>query len=178
LFAHRIASPISFDANRKLGSAKEAHQGAPHDYIGPTLKGVEHGCEEKSCEEKNRQEKNREKEGCEEARSEEEDVQEEGCEEEVIKEGRQEEIFQEEGFWEEILEEGLKKETSQKSGAAQARDEVGPDEAHGSRGHPGHHAADQADELTRANPLDSPKAGPEYEARPDRSPQAASSTAG
>ena len=49
------------------------------------------------------------------------------------------------------------KASQEESGEEKARDEGGgPDEADdGSRGHPSHHAADQADELTRACGLDS-----------------------
>ena len=43
--------------------------------------------------------------------------------------------------------------SQEESGEAQARDEGGgPDEAHGSDGHPCHHAADQADELRERFP--------------------------
>src|SRR6185503_15597072 len=135
-----------------------------------TLKRSHHGCEEKSREEEVLQEKDREEEVLEEARSkkvEEEVVEEESGEEEVI----EEEIRQEEGCEAQAREEA--------GGEAQARDGRGTDEAHGPGGHPGHHAADQADELTGR--LTAPKANrldPNTRRDPTGAAQAARNTAG
>jgi hypothetical protein len=137
------------------------------------LKGKTHGCQEKSREEEVLQEKNREKEVVEKACSkeeifEEEVIEEESGEEEIGKE----EIRQEE----EVCEAQAREEAG---GEAQARDGRGTDEAHGPGGHPGHHAADQADELIgrltapRANRLD-----PNTRRDPTGAAQAARNTAG
>src|SRR4051812_30379744 len=122
--------------------------------IGPTLKGIEHGNEEKSREEevhqKSREEEVFQETCCKEARSEEEIFQ-EGCEEEVFKE----EIRQE-GCEEEITRPQGGEEASQKESGVrwqqclQTRDDTGGAEADGPGGYPGHHAADQADELKKA----------------------------
>jgi hypothetical protein len=136
------------------------------------LKGATHGYEEKSREEEVLQEKNREKEVVEEACSkeeifEEEVIEEESGEEEIGKE----EIRQEEGCEAQAREKA--------GGEAQARDGRGTDEAHGPGGHPGHHAADQADELTGR--LTAPKASrldPNTRRDPTGAAQAARNTAG
>jgi hypothetical protein len=136
------------------------------------LKGATHGYEEKSGEEEVLQEKNRQKEVFQEARSEEEVVQEESCEEEVFEE--------ESGKEESRKKEGCETQAREEAGReAQARDGRGTDEAHGPGGHPGHHAADQADELIGR--LRAPKASrldPNTRRDPTGAAQAARNTAG
>jgi hypothetical protein len=126
---------------RTLGSAKAARRAARTTDNRSTLKGAQYGYEEKSREEEVLQEKNREEEVVEEACSEEEVLEEESSEEEVLEEesGQEEEAGPQGGEKEEASEE--------EGGEAQARDGRGTDEAHGPGGHPGYHAADQADEL-------------------------------
>ena len=74
---------------------------------------------------------------------------------EVVKEEVfEEEIFEESGEKEAGPQGGQEETREEESGKAQARglvDEFTPDEADGARGHPGDHAADQADELIPGN---------------------------
>src|SRR5690242_10277564 len=161
---------------RTLGSAKRLPSGGRTSDNRSTLKGATHGYEEKSREEEVLQEKNRQEEVVEEA------LVEKARSEEVEEEGFEEEVVEEESGQAEAGPQGGEEEEACKTQGGEAQqvcDAGGSGEADGPGGHPGDHAADQADELTGRPWL--PKArrlDPNTRRDPTGAAQAASSTAG